>query len=101
MSAPVPRTVPIELDGVLQSVHAHYHRDGHLVGRMVTDAVFRGISPTGEPCPGPVRMALHRPLAGTDTRLVVVDSAGVPWVMAFGTWHQTTPYRIIGFYTSG
>ncbi|ALO97711.1 hypothetical protein SHL15_6679 [Streptomyces hygroscopicus subsp. limoneus] len=93
------RTLTIELDGVLRQVPGQYHQTGPLVGRMITEPWFRAeCEYIGGENPQPVRMALHRPLASTDPRLVVVDSAGSSWVLSFRVCHNSRLCRITGFY---
>ncbi|MEU8887343.1 hypothetical protein [Streptomyces sp. NPDC048442] len=96
-SVPEDRTVLIELDGVLREVSAQYHRTGLLTGRLVTTRVFRAESPALGECPVAVPMALYRPKADTDSRLVVIDSVGEKWVMGFTAQHNLQRYRIAGW----
>ncbi|MGW8332476.1 hypothetical protein ACWGLE_31795 [Streptomyces sp. NPDC055897] len=96
----MPRTVAIELDGILRMVEAQYHRTGLLTGRMLTERVFRAESETLGECPVPVPMGLFRPKEDTDPRLVVIDSAGVKWAMGFTVQHHLRPYRITGWYAA-
>jgi hypothetical protein len=91
------RTVVIELDGLLHQVPAEYHSTGVLVGRMVTARAFYAESGFGE-CPVPVAIPLHRPTAGTDPRLIVVDDLTERWVMGFNVLYSQISYRITGFY---
>ncbi|MGW2681540.1 hypothetical protein [Streptomyces sp. NPDC001436] len=99
MPAHEPRTLTIELDGVLRQVPGTYHRFGHLVGRLITAPYFRATCTDDGECPVPVRMALHRPLATTDRRLVVVDDMRSGWVMSFAACHEGRRYAITGFYS--
>lgn len=95
---PEVRTVAIELDGILREVPAQYHRVGLLAGRLLTDRVFRAESAVAGDCPVPAPMVLYRLMDGTDPRLVVIDSAGVKWVMGFTAQHSLQCYRITGWY---
>ncbi|WP_030960619.1 hypothetical protein [Streptomyces sp. NRRL S-378] len=88
----------MELDGVLRQVPARYHRAGPFVGRLITEPWFRADSRFGGECPVPVRMVLHRPMARTDPRLVVVDDTASSWVLSFTACHDGTPYTITAFY---
>ncbi|WP_369780657.1 hypothetical protein [Streptomyces sp. R33] len=92
------RTLVIELDGVLRQVPGRYHRTGRLTGRLITAAHFRGSCEIGGERPVPVRMALHRPRASTDRRLIVLDDLSTQWVMSFATCHDHRFYKITGFY---
>ncbi|MFF2777065.1 hypothetical protein ACFVU3_19420 [Streptomyces sp. NPDC058052] len=97
--APRHRTVIIELDGLLRRVPAEYHSNGTLAGRMVTVRAFHAESRFGE-CPYPVPMALHRPTARTDPRLIVIDNLGERWVMGFTIQYQQLNYRITSFHSA-
>ncbi|MEU6310786.1 hypothetical protein [Streptomyces sp. NPDC047014] len=88
----------MELGGVLRQVAARYHRAGPLAGRLVTDARFLARSAFGGQCPVPVRMALYRPMAGTDPRLIVVDDTGSRWVLSLTARYDGAPYTITGFH---
>lgn len=92
------RTLAIELDGILRPIPATYHQAGALAGRVITGARFRAWSPVRGECPVPVPMALHRPTARTDHRLIVLDNTGIRWVMAFTAQHGANLYKITGFY---
>jgi hypothetical protein len=92
------RTLAVELDGLLRMVPGQYHLSGPLVGRMITDPVFQGECEYTGVHPTPVRMALHRPLAATDPRLVVVDNVGSRWVLSFRACHDPRFCKISGFY---
>ncbi|WP_327286598.1 hypothetical protein [Streptomyces sp. NBC_01205] len=92
------RTLAIELDGVLRPVPGHYHRSGPFTSRLITAAHFRGSCEIGGECPVPVRMALHRPRASIDRRLIVLDDLSTQWVMSFATCHDHRLYKITGFY---
>ncbi|QHC26404.1 hypothetical protein [Streptomyces sp. GS7] len=94
---PEDRTVAIELDGVLRTVPARYHRAGLPAGGMVTERVFRAESIVAGECPVPVPMILGRPTDDTDPRLIVIDSAGERWVMGFTAQHYLQRYRITGW----
>ncbi|MFJ3176444.1 hypothetical protein ACIPJK_37575 [Streptomyces roseus] len=92
------RTLAVELDAVLRPVAAFYHLAGPLTGRLITEACFRGECEIEGPCPVPVRMALHRPRARTDPRLIVLDDSSTPWVMSFVTCYDRRHYTITGFH---
>ncbi|MFJ3882419.1 hypothetical protein ACIPW5_33870 [Streptomyces sp. NPDC090077] len=94
-----PRTLSIELDGVLRQVPGTYHRFGRLVGRFITAPCFRAVCAAGGECPAPMRMALHRPLATTDRRLIVLDDKRSRWVMSFATCYAGRRCVITGFYS--
>ncbi|MFB7609935.1 hypothetical protein [Streptomyces gardneri] len=96
---PRQRAVLIELDGLLRQVPAEYHSRGTLAGRMVTVRAFRAESRFGE-CPYPVPMALHRPTALTDPRIIVIDNLGEQWVMGFAIQYQQLIYRITSFHST-
>lgn len=100
VAKPLDRTVAIELDGILQMVAAQYHRTGLLVGRMLTERVFRAESPELGECPVPVPMGLFRPKQDTDPRLIVIDSAGEKWAMGFSAQHNLQRYRITGWHAT-
>ncbi|MFB6518726.1 hypothetical protein [Streptomyces sp. NPDC056401] len=97
-SVPEPRTVHIELDGVLREVPAEYHRSGLLAGRLRTTRTFRAENPDLGECPKAVSMVLHRPTDATEPRLVVIDGTGTQWVMSFAVQYALQPYRITGWY---
>ncbi|MFG2753955.1 hypothetical protein [Streptomyces xanthophaeus] len=88
----------IELDGILRRVPGTYHRVGPFAGRLITAPYFRASGELSGECPVPVRMALHRPSARTDRRLVVVDDMRSQWVLNFAACHDNRVYEISGFY---
>lgn len=98
MSSVELRSLAIELDGLLRIVPGQYHMSGPLAGKMITDPVFQGQCEYTGVHPTPVRMALYRPLAATDPRLVVVDSTGSQWVLSFRACHDPRFCKISGFF---